>query len=162
MTISTVAAAVDFLIIRDQDLVRVGNVWLLNGEQVSGQQLLALARQLDGGDRAPKYGNRKVEYDGHAFDSTAEMRYYQILKARQAAGEISGLELQPRFEIIPTFRDMTGRRHAPRYYTADFQHVEAGRIVVTEVKGFKTEAYMLRRTLFLHQYTHFQFIEVDA
>lgn len=60
----------------------------------------------------------------------AELRDYQLLAARQAAGEISDLELQPRFEVIPGFRDMAGRRHAPRHYTADFAYRESGRIVV--------------------------------
>lgn len=162
MTIQTIAAAVDFLICRGQPLTQAGTRWYLDGQHLSGKELLALARQLDGGDGGSKYGNRKASGDGVEFDSVAEMRYYQVLAARQAAGEITELELQPRFEVIPGFRDMAGRRHAPRHYTADFQYKEQGRIVVVEVKGFKTEAYILRRTLFLFQYGHICFQEIEA
>lgn len=163
MPISTLADAKDILICRDLNPIRVRDGWEVQGQLLSGKELLQLARQLDGGDAKPsKYGNRKASADGIEFDSTAEMQYYQVLAARQAAGEISELEIQPRFEVIPGFRDMAGKRHAPRHYTPDFQFKEQGRIVVIEVKGFKTEAYILRRTLFLYQYPHLEFREVEA
>lgn len=50
-----------------------------------------------------KYNNKKVELDGHVFDSKAEADYYSGLKIRQATGEITSFELQPRFTLQPAF-----------------------------------------------------------
>ena len=49
--------------------------------------------------RQDKYGNRKVTIDGITFDSKREMKRYCELKLLEKAGEISGLELQPEFDI---------------------------------------------------------------
>ena len=48
-----------------------------------------------------KYGNSKIEYDGHTFDSLREKRRYAELKLLERAGKIKNLELQKKFELIP-------------------------------------------------------------
>mgnify|MGYP001584568745 CR=1 FL=1 len=49
--------------------------------------------------RRSKYGNVRVVLDGIRFDSKWERDYYQQLKAREAAGEIRGLQRQVKFDL---------------------------------------------------------------
>ena len=48
-----------------------------------------------------KYFNKKVTFQGITFDSTKERDRYLILKDKQRRGEISNLELQKYFELLP-------------------------------------------------------------
>ena len=97
-----------------------------------------------------KYGNRKVTLDGFTFDSIAESRRYQELKLLLAAGEIAGLEIHPRYEIIPAYTRCDGKRIRATYYEADFSYWDkaASYVVVEDVKGFQTEGFRLKRKLF--------------
>lgn len=88
-----------------------------------------------------KYGAKKVLLDGNLFDSIKEARRYIELDALQEAGEISFLELQPKFVI-----DIKGRRVCT--YTADFRYrLPDGSVVVEDVKGVKTPVYRLKKKL---------------
>jgi hypothetical protein len=87
---------------------------------------------------------RERTSEGIVFASKMEMRRYEQLRVLEEAGEISGLILQPRYEIISA-----GRRNKAHVYTPDFQYTEDGRIVIEEVKGRKTPDYILRRDLLL-------------
>ena len=108
-----------------------------------------------------KYGNKKVIVDGHRFDSKKEARRYGELKLLERAGKIKDLELQPKFELIPTIRteDETLRKVS---YIADFKYIdlESGKVIVEDVKGFKTDVYLLKKRLFLQKYTEYEFREV--
>jgi hypothetical protein len=162
MPISTLADAKSILINRDINPVRVRDGWEVQGQVLTGKQLVQLARQLDGGDAPSKYGNTRVEYDGRTFHSIAEMEYYKTLRLQEAAGEISDLECQPRFELRPAFRDCHGVKHAPMFYFADFGFKERGRIVAVDIKGARTAVYLLKRDLFLFQYWHIDFREIEV
>lgn len=89
-----------------------------------------------------KYGARKVEIDGILFDSRAEARRYQDLKLLQQAGEISGLELQPKYPLV-----VNGVKIG--LYTADFKYTDCsnGLEIVEDVKGMRTRDYVLRKKL---------------
>lgn len=93
-----------------------------------------------------KYKNHKVE----GFDSKKERDRYYRLKAMENAGEISELETQVKFELIPSQR-INGRvAERACYYVADFVYKDkAGNVHVEDVKGFKTETYKLKRKLLL-------------
>ncbi len=96
-------------------------------------------------------GTSRKTIDGREFRSTLEADAYQLLKVWQRAGHISDLELQPRFLLQPKFeRDKVfiGAMH----YTADFRFVRDGRTIILECKGYRTEAFNLRRKLFLRKY----------
>ena len=55
-----------------------------------------------------KYFAKKVECDGHQFDSRQERDRYKRLRLMEEAGEIEHLQLQKEFEIIPTlYREVT-------------------------------------------------------
>ena len=108
-----------------------------------------------------KYGNKKVVVDGHSFDSKKEARRYGELKLLARAGKIKDLELQPKFELIPTVRTEHETMYKVSYY-ADFRYVEcdSARVIVEDVKGFKTREYILKKKLLLYKYPDINFREV--
>lgn len=112
----------------------------------------------------PKYFARKVEYDGHVFDSNKEKLRYQWLKERERKGEIEDLQLQVRFNLLPVQRepDTVGSRggvHKGKViergvdYVADFTYIEDGELVVEDVKGYRDSTayavFALKRKLML-------------
>lgn len=114
-------------------------------------------------EKRSKYGNRKVEIDGHTFDSIKEGRRYAHLKARLDAGEISHLVLQPRFDLVPNFTDSSGKKHRKAEYVADFRYHEDNRYIVEDVKSVATakeSTYRLKIKLFLYKYPHVTFREI--
>ena len=93
-----------------------------------------------------KYGARKViAPDGTVFDSRKEYNRWCNLKLLERAGKISGLKRQVRYELIPK---QDGERAC--YYVADFVYFDSdGKQVVEDCKGYRTEAYKLKRKLLL-------------
>jgi hypothetical protein len=91
-----------------------------------------------------KYHNRKTLYQGIQFDSQKEMNRYQELLWLQQAKIISGLECQPRYDLV-----VNG--HKLGFYRADFRYkdVATGRSVVEDVKSpiTKTAVYQLKKKL---------------
>lgn len=89
-----------------------------------------------------KYRSIQTEVDGKKFASKFEAERYRELKLLESAGQISGLELQPRFPLR-----VEGVLIAT--YVADFGYIDAdGKKVVEDVKGFKTPEYRMKRKLF--------------
>ena len=101
-----------------------------------------------------KYKSKKIELDGHVFDSQAEAKYYTHLKWLQEAGEILFFRLQPRYELQESFRK-NGKLHRKIEYVADFEvhHVD-GSIETVDVKGFETTDFAIKRKLFEKKYPH--------
>ncbi len=112
--------------------------------------------------RAPpraRYSNvKKVEYDGHKFDSARERDRYIDLRFMERAGIIKDLELQPRIPIVIGGIEVrfppkaNGARGAVMVYVADFRYydLERARKVIEDVKmqsGFRTEIYKTKRAL---------------
>lgn len=98
-----------------------------------------------------KYGNRKVTLDGHAFDSKREACRYGELKLLEQVGQITDLELQPRFELIPKQRRDDGKPERACEYVADFRYtdVRTGKQVIEDTKGMRTRDYIVKRKLML-------------
>lgn len=98
-----------------------------------------------------KYGNRKVKFGGLTFDSKLEFARYQQLKLLERAGKITGLELQPRFELIPKQRRSDGKAERSCEYVADFRYTDTatGQIVIEDAKGMRTRDYIVKRKLML-------------
>lgn len=92
-----------------------------------------------------KYGAIKTVVDGITFASKKEAAHYCELKLAERAGEIKNLQLQPKFPII-----MNGKKVGN--YIADFSYLDGGRIIVVDVKGFKTPVYRLKKRLVEAQY----------
>ena len=70
-----------------------------------------------------KYRNKKVQVDMYVFDSIAESKRYKELKLLERAGEISNLELQPRFLLQDSFRK-NGKTYRKIEYVADFMYCQ--------------------------------------
>jgi hypothetical protein len=103
---------------------------------------------------ATKYNSKKIEVDGHVFDSKIEARYYEHLKRLEKAGEILFFRLQPRYLLQPAFKK-DGKTYRKIEYIADFEvHHTDGTIEVVDVKGYETEAFKIKKKLFNKIYPH--------
>ncbi|AGK97382.1 DUF1064 domain-containing protein [Clostridium pasteurianum] len=99
-----------------------------------------------------KYRAEKVTVDGIRFDSKDEARYYQDLKKRKVAGEIINFELQPKYELQPSFKK-NGKKYQPIYYVADFLiYHNDGSLEVVDVKGMATPVAIQKRKEFDYHY----------
>jgi hypothetical protein len=102
--------------------------------------------------KAPlKYRNEKTVIGHVKFDSKKEARYYAELKMLEKAGVVTGLVLQPKFKICEKIVH-NGKTLRTRYYNADFQFYENGKLVVVDVKSEitkKNPIYTLKKQLFL-------------
>lgn len=107
--------------------------------------------------RRSKYNATKIIADGERFDSKDEYRRWQELKLLEQVGEISDLERQKMYVLIPVQKDpKTGKiiEHAVKYI-ADFVYVENEKIVVEDVKSPATKVkpeYVIKRKLMLYLY----------
>ncbi|MBQ1294823.1 MAG: DUF1064 domain-containing protein [Clostridiales bacterium] len=112
-----------------------------------------------------KYGNKKCQYMGIVFDSKHEMERYRELYLLERAGEISDLQTQvPYLLIPPQFDDAVAveladldKKKKPKLlerkceYIADFIYRDAdGRLVVEDAKGVRTKEYLIKRKLMLY------------
>ena len=109
-----------------------------------------------------KYNARKTVVDGITFDSKKEARRYADLKILEKAGEISHLQLQPKFRLLDGFKH-NGETIRPINYFADFSYIDTeGNEVVEDVKSkaTKTPVYSIKKKLFLNKYgERYLFIE---
>ena len=122
--------------------------------------------------RRNKCGNKKVTVDGIEFDSKKEAQRYWELKLLQRAGQITDLQLQREFELIPAQYEnyarygKTGKRlqdgkrciEKSCVYKADFAYIKDGQLIVEDVKGYRDPAsaayakFVIKRKLMLWKY----------
>ena len=107
-------------------------------------------------ERPHKYNAQKMTIDGVTFDSRKEARRYLILKARASMGQISGLELQPRYELQPSFK-RDGKAIRAIHYVADFRYTENGRVIVEDAKGMQTPVFKIKFKMLLFKYPDVDF-----
>lgn len=99
-----------------------------------------------------KYFNKKVIIDGIKFDSKKEAGEYLWLKMLEKKGDISNLELQPKFELQPKYKVGKRTRRAITY-TPDFSYYDKdGQFHVVDVKGYKTDVYKIKKKLFEYKF----------
>lgn len=105
-----------------------------------------------------KYHNQKTYIAGEKFDSKKESARFMDLCMLQKAGEISDLQRQVKFEIVPK----NGTERAA-YYVADFVYKRAdGKMIIEDVKSAMTKKlplYILKRKLVKYRYPDYIFIE---
>lgn len=116
-----------------------------------------------------KYFNiRTKASDGMVFDSTKEARRYEQLLLLQRAGEISNLQRQVTYELLPNQYETyeryskTGKRledgkkliERKVEYVADFVYTDSktGEVIVEDAKGFHTKDFILKRKLLLFRH----------
>lgn len=97
-----------------------------------------------------KYHNRKTK----GFDSAKEWRRNQELETLQRAGEISELNRQVPFVLMPsyTIADETTKQGFRTIreirYIADFTYrLKDGTRIIEDVKGMQTDVFKLKRKL---------------
>lgn len=110
--------------------------------------------------RSHKFGAEQTSVDGVVFSSRLEAERYVVLTHAQRKNLISGLKLQPQFEVQRAFR-YKNRHIRPVLTVMDFQYevyVDGTRhIVVEDTKGFDNPLSRLKRKLFLAKYGHLDF-----
>ena len=125
-----------------------------------------------------KMHNKKAVVDGIEFDSRAEARRYGQLRILERAGEITDLERQKVYELIPGYYENvpTGEFYSrgakkgepkvkrvcvelPVNYIADFVYKDKqGTTVVEDVKGYRDTSsapyakFVIKRKLMLWRY----------
>jgi hypothetical protein len=87
-----------------------------------------------------KYKAVKTVVDGITFDSKKEAKRYTQLILEERIGAIRLLELQPRFDVV-----VNGKKIC--YYKADFAYYRDGVRIIEDVKGKKTDVYILKKKL---------------
>lgn len=116
--------------------------------------------------RKSKYGAKKVTVDGLTFDSKKEANRYRELKILEKIGEITNLQMQVKYVLIPAQRepDTVGKRggiikgkliEREVSYIADFVYTDVnGNRVVEDVKGYRGggayEVFKIKRKLMLY------------
>lgn len=97
-----------------------------------------------------KYRARKTEVDGIVFDSKLEAHRYRELQLLERAGEISDLQRQVKYELIPS-QKLDGKVvERAVTYVADFVYLENNKLVVEDTKGVRTKDYIIKRKLMLY------------
>lgn len=114
-----------------------------------------------------KYHNKKVVYNGIKFDSKKEAHRYCELRLLAKAGEITDLQRQVEYELIPkqveyytvvkNGKSVEKSRviERPTKYIADFVYRQKnGDLVVEDVKSTatRTTEYIIKRKLLLQIY----------
>ena len=114
-----------------------------------------------------KYHSKKTTICGMNFDSKKESRRWQELCLLERAGQITDLQRQVKFVLIPTqyekfprYSTKTGKRlkdgirtlEQECSYVADFVYMKDGKQVVEDTKGFKTKDYIIKRKLMLERH----------
>ncbi|MBI5259803.1 MAG: DUF1064 domain-containing protein [Burkholderiales bacterium] len=101
--------------------------------------------------RHEKYSNVRCEFEGQKFDSKAELKRWLDLRLLLRAREITNLERQVSFELVPKTTRPSGGVERAVHYIADFVYTDRrGLRVVEDVKGAATPEYRLKRKLMLH------------
>ena len=114
-----------------------------------------------------KYNAKKVEYNGMTFDSKRELKRYKELEILLNNGEITDLQRQVKYVLIPAQRepDIIGKKGGVKKgktiekecaYIADYVYKEDGETVVEDVKGYRAggaySVFTIKRKLMLYVY----------
>mgnify|MGYP005606172861 FL=1 len=103
---------------------------------------------------ANKYGSKKVEIDGHIFDSRLEGRYYEHLLYLMNDGVVESFEMKKSYTLLDKFpHPKTGKTVRAIKYTPDFEVIYAdGHVEVVDTKGMKTRDFIMRCKMFMFRY----------
>lgn len=103
-----------------------------------------------------KYRNRKTQIENIIFDSQKEAQRYCELKLLEKKSEISQLQRQVPFELIPAEVGADTKKLRSIVYLADFVYLTEKDGVsqkhIEDVKGVKTAVYRLKKRLMWHLY----------
>lgn len=111
-----------------------------------------------------KYGNKKVTTPDGTFDSKGELSRWIFLKDAERRGEITGLQRQVKFSLVPpvhyykTVQLKTKTKQVERLwtqevtYTADFVYHYNDERIVEDFKGMPNDRWPIKKALmaFVH------------
>lgn len=100
-----------------------------------------------------KYRNTKVTVKGITYDSKKEYQRHCELLLMERAGQITNLERQVKYVLIPSQRIDGKVVEREVSYLADFRYIQNGEVVVEDVKSEitrKDKAYILKRKMMLY------------
>lgn len=106
---------------------------------------------LDGNkkEEKSKYGAKRVEIDGHKFDSKGEATCYEFLRDHP---RITIEELHPRYTLQDKYTTKDGRKIRVIEYIADFLITVEGDVYVIDFKGVETTDFKIKRKIFEKRY----------
>lgn len=93
-----------------------------------------------------KYNNVKTEVEGILFDSKKEAARWLVLRQMERVGDITDLQRQVKFEIVPKVK-IGGKTIRAKHYICDFVYEQNGVKIFEDVKGFANETYLLKKHL---------------
>lgn len=99
-----------------------------------------------------KYRAVKVTNELGTFDSKREYRRYLELAQQLDNGTIKNLQRQVKFVLIPSQRIDGKVVERECSYIADFVYIDDGNVVVEDAKGYRTDAYNIKKKMMLHLY----------
>lgn len=100
-----------------------------------------------------KYHNSRIkDLEGNTFDSKREFRRWRDLQLLERAGQISDLRRQVKFVLIPAQRINGKVVERECSYIADFVYRSGDATIVEDCKGFRTDAYRIKRKLMLERH----------
>jgi hypothetical protein len=113
--------------------------------------------------RPNKYGAQTAQCRAnHRHASRKEARRCDELHLLLRAGDIEDLEQQPRFYFVINGQQVKHGNGRRLVFTPDFKFIDrhSGKTIVEDAKGMRTEAYVLRATLFRALFPDLVFREV--
>lgn len=96
--------------------------------------------------------SRRNKYNAHMFHGRSDLereRAWQ-LKMLERAGEIHNLSEQVEFVLIPAQYENGKCIERSCKYRADFTYWIGDKFIVEDVKGYKTDDYIIKRKLMLY------------
>ena len=110
-----------------------------------------------------KFGNKPTVVNGIKFQSKLESDRFQQLLWLEKAEEITGLVLQPEFQILKGYRvASTGEKVRSRFYIADFMYFDTrlNKWIVEDTKGMETSEFRLKWDVVRSEYPEYEFRKV--
>lgn len=100
--------------------------------------------------KTTKYKSKKTEYNGIKFDSKLEVQIFKEILELKKQYDLD-VTLQMPFELVPKFK-LNNKSIRNMVYKADFVVKYRGETYVIDVKGLPTEAYKIKKKIFMYQY----------
>jgi len=99
--------------------------------------------------RQDAVGRAARTVDGILFASQREARRYVVLKQLQRTGQISMLEIQPKFDLRVWLGGLEVKGCGiVGKYVGDFRYLDkSGAVVIEDCKGVRTETYRLKKKI---------------
>jgi len=100
-----------------------------------------------------KFNAKKTIIDGIKFDSKLEAQFYEILKPHI-------IQLQPSFELQPSYVTSDGVKVRNIVYKADFMIQLDNKQIVIDAKGVETDVFKIKAKMLKYHYPDLEFYTI--